>query len=642
MAVTRLNQLGFGTKICIAAALCTVASLVATGIAVGLQSSRQAEAAAQDSVRATARYAAKSVEAELSASLRAIQALAGELHVAKEGGAPPARTHLDATLKDLLEDNQPWLAAYSLWEPNALDGKDAEFVSKGPQNDATGRFVSYWNRGNGSILVEPLLDYEKAGANDWYDIPRRTGKTTLVEPYLYKVNGRDMLITSLVTPIMVNGRFAGIVGVDLLLSNMQQLLTGIESLPGSKVLLVSEGGKYISHPDPKLNGADAKDLTPEALQHVKQGKLFEYATADGKARVLMPIKVDMQTGPWSLCIEYDQAQAKAPAYAVMKLTAGIAVACAVLAVLAMFALISHLTRPLRSLASTMQSLAAGQSNLRVSLPVEGRDELAEIASSFNSFVAKLRAAFEDVQTTSRSIDGAAGEISAGNLDLSGRTEQQASSLEEISASMVQLAEGVRNSASIAQQADTLSQKAGNTAERSQSVMHEAVSVMDEVHASSKRIADITAVIDGIAFQTNILALNAAVEAARAGEQGRGFSVVAGEVRSLAQRAANAAKDIKVLINESVTRIENGTDRIRDSGRAVAELVAAVNETSHLVSTISQASGAQSQGIAQVESAINHLDGMTQQNAALVEQAAATAGALKQQTQRLSDTMGAFI
>jgi methyl-accepting chemotaxis protein len=637
-----VRHLSFGTKVCIAATLCTVVSLAVTGIAVGLKSSANAEAAAQDRVRATAQFAAKGVEAELSATLHAIQTLAGALHVAKEAGAPPSRPQLDDTLQQLLAAHRPWLATYSLWEPNALDGKDAEHVGKGPQNDSTGRFVSYWNRGSGSIAVEPLIDYEKPGANDWYDIPRRTGRTTLVEPYLYKVGGKDMLITSLVTPIKVQGRFVGIVGVDLLLDGIQKTLAGVQSLPGAKVLLISEGGKYVSHPDPQRIGGDAKDLSPEALAHVKKGEAFEYADGHGTVRVLVPIRADEEAGPWSLCIEYEESAAKAPAYAVMKLTTGIALVCALLATLALFAVVGHFTKPLRALASTMQSLAGGQSNLRVTLPVQGHDELADIADAFNRFVAKLRTAFEDVRSTSGAIDGAAGEISTGNQDLSSRTEQQASNLEEISASMVELAEGVRNTARTAQQADSLSNQAGQTAQRSQAVMQEAVSVMDEVHASSKRIADITTVIDGIAFQTNILALNAAVEAARAGEQGRGFSVVAGEVRTLAQRAAVAAKDIKVLIGESVTRIEQGTDRIRESGRAVADLVAAVNETSHLVSSISHSSVEQSQGIAHVETAITQLDSMTQQNAALVEEAAAAASSLKQQTQRLTDTLGEFI
>jgi methyl-accepting chemotaxis protein len=274
--------------------------------------------------------------------------------------------------------------------------------------------------------------------------------------------------------------------------------------------------------------------------------------------------------------------------------------------------------------------------------VQGHDELAAIAGAFNGFVAKLRGAFEDVRSTGVALDGAAGEIAAGNHDLSSRTEHQASSLQEISASMTELAEGVRQSAGTAQQADALSRQAGETARRSQGVMSEAVDAMGQVHASSRRIAEITTVIDGIAFQTNILALNAAVEAARAGEQGRGFAVVAGEVRSLAQRAAVAAKDIKALIDESVQRIELGTERIRHSGDAVAELVDVVSRTSSLVGTISNASSEQSRGIAHVETALTQLDGVTQQNAALVEEAAAAASSMKQQTQRLTDTLVVFI
>ena len=631
----------FGTKICLAAAACTVVSLAVTGIAVGIQSSRNAEQAARDGVKATAQFAAQQVQADMQGSFASVQSLANALKVASEAANPPPRPQLDATLKGMLEANKGWLAAYSLWEPDAFDGKDAENVGKGPQNDTTGRFASYWNRAKGRVDVEPLVDYEKPGANDWYDIPRRKGKPTLVEPYLYKVSGKETLITSLVVPVMVQGQFKGVVGLDLLLEGMQRTLANVQTVPGAKVMLVSSGGKYVSHPDAARVGQAATELSAEARQHVAKGEPHEYTERD-HAYVIVPVKPDHDAWPWGLVISYDVAAAKAPAYAVMKLTAGIALGCSALAVLALIAVVAYLTRPVRELAATMAGLAGGESNLNVSLAVAGRDELATIADAFNRFVAKLRMAFEDVRATSAAIDGAAGEISSGNLDLSSRTEQQASSLEEISASMTQLAEGVRQSAQTAQQADALSRQAGETATRSQGVMGEAITAMNDVHASSKRIAEITAVIDGIAFQTNILALNAAVEAARAGEQGRGFSVVAGEVRTLAQRAAVAAKDIKSLIGDSVMRIELGSERIRDSGQAVADLVSAVEQTSRLVSTISHASGEQSIGIAHVESAITQLDTVTQQNAALVEEAAAAAGSMKQQTQRLTGTLGQFI
>ena len=635
------DRLSISTKICLAAAACTVLSLTATGLAVGVQSGRQAEAAAQEQVLATARFAAQQVQAELRSSFSAVQSLGLALAVTRDADRPPARDDLDRTLKQLLEKRPTWLASYALFEPNALDGKDADHVKKGPQHDDTGRFASYWNRAAGPIAVEPLVDYEKPGLNDWYDIPRRTGKTTLVEPYLYKISGKDTLITSLVVPIQAKGRFVGAVGLDMLLEGMQKTMAGIAAPAGATLMLVSNGGKFVSHPDAAQVGQAAKVLPPEALTQVRQGQPYQFGTGD-TAHVLVPVQADPEAAPWSLYIAYDNAATRASALAALRLSAGVALGCAVLAVLVLVVLVTRLTRPVRNLAATMEALAGGQSNLRVALPVAGHDELATIADAFNRFVAKLRSTFEEVRSGSAAIDGAAGEISSGNLDLSTRTEQQASRLQEISAQMAQLAEGVRQSVETAQQADALSRSAGAAAQRSQGVMDEAVQAMGQVQASSQRIADITAVIDGIAFQTNILALNAAVEAARAGEHGRGFSVVASEVRSLAQRAAVAAKDIKSLIGESVARIELGTDRIRSSGDAVVELVRVVGQTSDLVGTISQASHAQSSGIAQVESAITELDGMTQQNAALVEEAAAAASSMKAQTQRLTGTLGVFI
>ncbi len=627
---------------CLAASACIVATLLVTGGVVGVRSSNEAESAARQGVRSTAQYAAEQVQSDLRATFQAEESLAGALKVAREAGNPPPREQLDATLRLLLAQQGTWLASYSLWEPNALDGKDADHVNKGPQDDGTGRFISYWNRGSGDIKVEPLLDYEKAGANDWYDIPRRTGKTTLVEPYLYKVGGKDLLITSLVVPMQVGGKFVGIVGVDYLLDGLQKKLTEIKSVDGALVQLVSSGGKYVSHPDQKKIGMAADDLSPQALDSVRRGQPYEYTDAEGRVRVLAPVSPDPDAQPWALCIQYTEAAARAPAVATMKMVALISGACAVLGVLIMLALVTVLTRPLRELATTMTSLAGGHSNLRVELPVRGQDEMGRISASFNQFVAKLRVAFEDVRSTSGAVDGAAGEISSGNQDLSARTEQQASNLEEISASMVEISQGVQSSAQTARQADTLSRQAGETAQLSQRVMQDAISAMEEVGTSSKRIAEITAVIDGIAFQTNILALNAAVEAARAGEQGRGFAVVASEVRTLAQRAANAAKDIKGLIGESSSRVELGTERIKVSGSTLAQLVLVVDEVSGLINTISHAGMEQAKGIAHVEAAIGQLDDMTQQNAALVEEAAAAAASLKHQTQRLSGTLADFI
>jgi methyl-accepting chemotaxis protein len=635
-------RMSLNTKLCLAACSCAVLSLLVVGIAVGYQSSQVVEQASTEQVRAVAQSAAQDVQSTLSNTFMSIQTLAQSLQVSKELASPPSRDQLDATLKSQLGKQEKWLALYSAWEPDALDGQDAAHVSKGPQDDATGRFVSYWNRAAGPIAVEPLVDYEKAGANDWYDIPRRTQKTALIEPYLYKISGKEVLMTSLVTPIVQDGKFKGMVGVDYLLAGLQETVAKVKSLPGSRVTLISTAGHYVSHPDNTRIGKAADDLSDQALKSVRDGQAFEYVDSKGQVRVLSPVLAGAGISPWSLCIEFSQAAAKAPANALMQMAAWISVGCALGTALVLFLAVTALMRPVSNLASTMASLASGNSNLNVDLPVHGEDELSQIAASFNLFMGKLREAFRSVQETSHGVDLAAGEITSGNLDLSTRTEQQASNLETIAASMVQLAAGVRQSSQTSKQAESLTKEAGQFAQLSEGTMKQAMTAMEDVSISSKRIAEITSVIDGIAFQTNILALNAAVEAARAGEQGRGFAVVANEVRTLAQRSAVAAKDIKGLIDESVVRVENGTNLIRETGSAVTQLVNAVDKVSGLVTSISHSSHEQAGGIADVEQAIAKLDDMTQQNAALVEEAAAAAGTLNQQTQRLSSTLTAFV
>ena len=246
-----------------------------------------------------------------------------------------------------------------------------------------------------------------------------------------------------------------------------------------------------------------------------------------------------------------------------------------------------------------------------------------------------------VRDSAGSVNLASDEIASGNQDLSMRTEQAASNLQETASAMEQLTATVRNSADSARQANQLAASAAEVAQRGGTVVSQVVSTMDEINASSKKIADIIGVIDGIAFQTNILALNAAVEAARAGEQGRGFAVVASEVRSLAQRSAEAAKEIKGLIGTSVDKVETGSRLVADAGETMNEIVGSVQRVSDVIGEITSSSTEQSDGIGQVNTAVNQLDQMTQQNAALVEQSTAAAESLRHQAQRLSEALAGF-
>jgi methyl-accepting chemotaxis protein-2 (aspartate sensor receptor) len=296
-------------------------------------------------------------------------------------------------------------------------------------------------------------------------------------------------------------------------------------------------------------------------------------------------------------------------------------------------------RPLRSVSDSFDKIAGGDLTVRVE--ATSSNEIGQLMAAVKRMQESLTRTVAAVRRGVDEINVGAREISAGNTDLSSRTEQQAASLEETAASMEQLASTVKQNADNARQANQLAASASDVAERGGSAVSEVVSTMQGISASSRKISEIVSVIDGIAFQTNILALNAAVEAARAGEQGKGFAVVAGEVRSLAQRSAQAAKEIKGLIEDSVTKVGAGSQQVERAGATMQEIVASVKRVTDIMGEISAASEEQSGGIDQVNRAVSQMDEVTQQNAALVEEAAAAAGSLQEQAERLVQAVAVF-
>jgi methyl-accepting chemotaxis protein len=298
-----------------------------------------------------------------------------------------------------------------------------------------------------------------------------------------------------------------------------------------------------------------------------------------------------------------------------------------------------LLRDIRAIADVVRSLAAGR--LTSARPNTGRDEIAETARVLDQSIANLNQTLRTIRGAVQSIDTASHEIAAGNLDLSSRTERQAGSLEETANAMATLTTAVRQNADHAREACRLAATASAMAEKGGCAVSQAVTTMESIRASSRKIVEITGVIDGISFQTNILALNAAVEAARAGEQGRGFAVVAGEVRMLAARSAAAAREIKELIAASVSTIDDGAASVCLAGRSMDDIVSSVRQVNHIIGRISTASAEQAQGISEVNQAMGQIDDVTQQNAALVEQAAAAADSLQEQAVSLSRAVGVF-
>jgi len=323
----------------------------------------------------------------------------------------------------------------------------------------------------------------------------------------------------------------------------------------------------------------------------------------------------------------------------LRLMLALSAAILALAGLTAWSITASITTPVARALAIAETVAAGDLTSRIE--VNTKDELGQLLAALKRMNDSLLSTVSTVRGGTELIASASSQVAAGSMDLSSRTEEQASALEETASSMEELTSTVRQNADNARQANTLAGVASTVAERGGAVVRQVVGTMDAINDASRRIADIIGVIDGIAFQTNILALNAAVEAARAGEQGRGFAVVASEVRSLAQRSAAAAKDIKLLIDDSTGKVGEGSRLVNEAGSTMHDIVDSIRRVADIMAEISAASGEQSAGIEQINGAVVQMDQVTQQNAALVEETSAAADAMRMQAAKLAEAVAVF-
>jgi methyl-accepting chemotaxis protein len=371
---------------------------------------------------------------------------------------------------------------------------------------------------------------------------------------------------------------------------------------------------------------------PEAVKAAATGPLIQlFAPAQKNMQTLIKLQIDVARKEYDAAVaRYEHARNVAIALNVIGVALGAAVA---------WFLIQGIGRAIGQALHLARSVAEG--DLTQTVSVDSNDEIGQLLAMLQKMNASLAGIVTQVRSGSDAIGTASQQIAAGNQDLSSRTEQQASSLEETAASMEELTSTVKHNADNARQANLLAKAASGVAERGGAVVEQVVGTMQDIHAASGKIADIIGVIDGIAFQTNILALNAAVEAARAGEQGRGFAVVAGEVRNLAHRSASAAKEIKALIENSVASVSAGSRLVEQAGDTMREVVGSVQRVTDIMAEITAASTEQTTGIEQVNVAVVQMDQVTQQNAALVEEAAAAAEAMREQAAQLAQAVSVF-
>ncbi|MGM3175023.1 methyl-accepting chemotaxis protein [Dickeya lacustris] len=472
----------------------------------------------------------------------------------------------------------------------------------------------------------------------WYQQAVREGKAVATAPYLDMAT--NTIVVSFVAPVLDGSTVKGVLGSDVTMDSVIANVKSIRPTPSSYGVLIQADGTIIAHPDAKLTLKKLTEIAPvvNLAQILKSDRPVQLSISGRD----MLVRTQLVAGTdWYVLVALDKAEATAGMSSLLWTSVVTLLVISILGTIILGLLVNASLKRLSLIRDAMDDISHGNNDLTQRLPDDGHDEVTQIARSFNTFVDKLSMIMLQIRDISASLQSATDEVASGNNDLASRTDAAAASLQQTAAALEQISATVTQSAGSARQVNDRALALANDAGTGGKVVSEVINTMEEIEVASGKIGDIIGVIDGIAFQTNILALNAAVEAARAGEQGRGFAVVAGEVRSLAQRSAQAAKEIKVLIESTVQSVNAGSRQVRQAGNTMSEIVGGVSSVTTVMSEITHASEEQMRGIQEINKAVAQLDSMVQQNAAMVQEAASAFASLQSQSEELHSSISHF-
>jgi methyl-accepting chemotaxis protein len=578
----------------------------------------------------------------------------------------PARRRFfyDLLLKQAARENQEVAAVWTIWEPNALDGMDNSYANT-PGTDETGRFISYWARAQGGPKLDKSVGYMTDGAGDFYLIPLRSGKETIIEPYFYVINGTNTLITSMSVPIKNNGRIVGVTGVDIALARIQQGLADIDPYEGSIAMVFSNGGRIAGHFDPSRLGksmaSSETDLAGPYLEElsaaIRSGSLYRFnnrININGKKDAYEFVSVPVPTGqtdtPWALGIGIPQSIVTAPVHKMLGISLGISLIMLLAVAAAAFLIARSISNPLKYMMKTFTSI--GEGDLTQQLDIQRKDEIGDMAAAFNGTLEKIRELIVTIKERSVALfdignelssnmtqtASAINEITANIQNVKGRVINQSASVTETNATMEQITGNIdrlngqvdQQSSNVSQSSaaveemlanilsvsQTLSNNADNvkelmaSSEIGRSGLHGVAGDIQEIARDSEGLLEINAVMQNIASQTNLLSMNAAIEAAHAGEAGKGFAVVADEIRKLAENSGEQSKTISSVlkkIKDSIDKITKSTESVLNKFEAIERGVKTVsNQEEHIRNAMEE----QNEGSKQILEAIGQLNETT--------------------------------